>query len=98
MPLSQITLASGASSDTGTFLTLDGVTGAAGTANTPVQTVQGIASMTPLLVNASGNAVPVTDNSGSLTVDNAGTFATQASQAGTWAITDVKDSGGTSMT
>src|SRR5690348_4896029 len=48
MPLSQITLASGASSDTGTFLTLDGVTGTAGTANTHVQTVQGIASMTPI--------------------------------------------------
>jgi len=43
--------------------------GTAGTASTDVITVQGIASMTPLLVNASGNAVPVTDNSGSLTVD-----------------------------
>ena len=33
---------------------------------------------------ASSVAVPVTDNSGSLTVDNAGTFATQATlQAGT---------------
>lgn len=31
-----------------------------------------------LWVNASGVAVPVTDNSGSLTVDNAGTFAVQA--------------------
>lgn len=29
-------------------------------------------------VNASGVAVPITDNSGSLTVDNAGTFAVQA--------------------
>ena len=45
--------------------------GTAGTANADVITVQGIAAMTPLLVNASGNAVPVTDNSGSLTVDNA---------------------------
>lgn len=31
------------------------------------------------------NVVHVDDNSGSLTVDNAGTFATQASQSGTWA-------------
>lgn len=45
--------------------------GTAGTASADVISVQGIASMTPLLVNASGNAVPVTDNSGSLTVDNA---------------------------
>ena len=34
-----------------------------------------------LKVDASGAAVPVTDNSGSLTVDNAGTFAVQDSQA-----------------
>lgn len=34
-----------------------------------------------LWVNASGAAVPVTDNSGSLTVDNAGTFAVQAAEA-----------------
>lgn len=32
-----------------------------------------------LKVDASGAAVPITDNSGSLTVDNAGTFAVQAS-------------------
>lgn len=32
-----------------------------------------------LYVNASGVAVPITDNSGSLTVDNAGTFAVQIS-------------------
>jgi hypothetical protein len=37
-------------------------------------------------VNASGAAVPVTDNAGSLTVDNGGTFATQATQAGTWTV------------
>jgi hypothetical protein len=33
-----------------------------------------------IYVNASGVAVPITDNSGSLTVDNAGTFAVQESQ------------------
>jgi hypothetical protein len=32
------------------------------------------------------NAVAVTDNSGSLTVDNNGTFAVQATQSGTWNI------------
>lgn len=37
-------------------------------------------------VNASGAAVPVTDNSGSLTVDNGGTFAVQAAQSGTWNV------------
>jgi len=52
--------------------------GTAGTASTDVITVQGIAAMTPLLVNASGTAVPVTDNAGALTVDNGGTFAVQA--------------------
>jgi hypothetical protein len=33
-----------------------------------------------LSVDASGVAVPITDNAGSLTVDNAGTFAVQDSQ------------------
>lgn len=37
-------------------------------------------------VNASGAAVPITDNAGSLTVDNAGTFAVQAAQSGTWTV------------
>lgn len=46
--------------------------------------VQGTA--TNLKVDASGVAVPVTDNSGSLTVDNGGTFAVQAAQSGTWNI------------
>lgn len=39
-----------------------------------------------LWVNASGAAIPVTDNSGSLTVDNGGTFAVQAAQSGTWNV------------
>lgn len=39
-----------------------------------------------LTVDASGTAVPVTDNSGSLTVDNGGTFAVQAAQSGTWNV------------
>lgn len=53
--------------------------GVAGTASTDVITVQGIAAMTPILVTLSG-----TNN-----VTNAGTFATQATQAGTWNITNV---------
>lgn len=32
------------------------------------------------------DAIPVTDNSGSLTVDNGGTFAVQAAQSGTWTV------------
>lgn len=54
--------------------------GTAGTASTDVISVQGIASMTPIAVS---------DNSGSLTVDNGGTFAVQAAQSGTWNITNV---------
>ena len=44
------------------------------------------ASGKTLTVDASGAAVPITDNSGSITVDNAGTFATQAAQVGTWTV------------
>lgn len=45
-----------------------------------------------LHVNASGVAVPVTDNAGSLTVDNAGTFAVQATlAAGAAAIAKAED-------
>lgn len=33
--------------------------------------------------------VPVTDNSGSLTVDNNGTFAVQAAQSGTWNVNNI---------
>jgi len=54
--------------------------GTAGTASSDVISVQGIASMTPL---------QVADNAGSLTVDNAGTFAVQAAQSGTWNVTNV---------
>ena len=32
------------------------------------------------------DAIPVTDNAGSLTVDNGGTFAVQAAQSGTWTV------------
>lgn len=41
-----------------------------------------------LNVDAAG-AIAVTDGTGSLTVDNAGTFAVQATQAGTWNITNL---------
>lgn len=51
-------------------------TGTAGTANSAVLTIQGIASMTPVMI---------ADNGGSLTVD--GTVA--ATQSGTWNITNV---------
>lgn len=45
-----------------------------------------------LWVNASGAAVPITDNSGSLTVDNGGTFAVQATiAAGAAAIAKAED-------
>lgn len=41
-----------------------------------------------LNIDSSGN-IGVTDASGSLTVDNGGTFAVQAAQSGTWNITNV---------
>ncbi len=43
-------------------------------------TTKATVNSTGLKVDASGAAVPITDNSGSLTVDNAGTFSTQDSQ------------------
>lgn len=41
------------------------------------------------LLVGSANPMPISDNSGSITVDNAGTFAVQAAQSGTWNITNV---------
>lgn len=40
-------------------------------------------------VTVSNSSIPVTDNGGSLTVDNGGTFAVQAAQSGTWNVTNV---------
>lgn len=51
--------------------------GTAGTPSADVISIQGVAS---------GTVVPVSDGSGSLTVDNSGTFATQAAQSGTWTV------------
>lgn len=62
--------------DSGVAMPVAGL-GSAGTAATGVVTVQGIASMTPIQIG---------DNSSSITVDNAGTFATQAAQSGTWTV------------
>lgn len=65
--------------------------GTAGTASADVITVQGIASMTALKVDGSAVTQPVS---------NAGTFAVQAAQSGTWTVTGaggtfpVTDSGG----
>lgn len=57
--------------------------GTAGTASADVISVQGIAAMTPIQVG---------DNSGSLTVDNGGTFAVQATiAAGATAIAKAED-------
>lgn len=55
-------------------------------------------STTANAVSISASTIGVTDAGGSLTVDNAGTFAVQAAQSGSWAITGstvgVTDSGG----
>lgn len=63
--------------------------GTAGTPSADVLTVQGAAAMTALKVDGSAVTQPVSDGNGSLTVDNAGTFAVQATQAGTWNINNV---------
>lgn len=41
------------------------------------------------------DAIPITDNSGSITVDNGGTFAVQAAQSGTWNVGTVTTLTGT---
>ncbi len=47
-------------------------------------------SSNPVRVDPTGStAQPITDNGSSLTVDNSGTFAVQASQAGTWNLNDI---------
>lgn len=56
--------------------------GTAGTANANILTVQGIASMTPLLVNGSGVTQPV---SGTVTA-NQGGAPWSVSQSGTWTV------------
>ena len=87
--------------------------GTAGTASADVITVQGVASMTPLAVSDNGSTLSIDDGGGIITVDgtvafsnttiavtNAGTFAVQAAQSGTWTVTGtggtfpVTDSGG----
>lgn len=61
--------------------------GTAGTASTDVLSVQGIASMTPLLVDATGQGdVPITLAGESVAVTNAGTFATQVDGAALTAL------------
>jgi hypothetical protein len=55
--------------------------GTAGTASADVITVQGVTSMTPLQVG---------DNSGSLTVDNGGTFAVQVDGTALTRLTDIE--------
>lgn len=79
----QVTANAGTNLNTSALLTTtahDAAFGTAGTADSQVRTVQGVAGMTPIQIG---------DNSASITVDNAGTFAVQAAQSGTWNITNV---------
>lgn len=88
--------------DGGSSLTIDGSVSVSGsvavtdnsgslTVDAPVGTPvfvrlsDGTAAISTLPVSLA-SAVAVTDNSGSLTVDNAGTFAVQAAQSGTWTV------------
>lgn len=72
------------------------VMGTAGSPGTAVVTIQGVGSGTAVPVSVAA-PVAVTDNSGSLTVDNAGTFAVQAAQSGTWTAR-LQDGAGTAIT
>jgi hypothetical protein len=64
--------------------------GTAGTASADVLTIQGIASMTAVKVDGSAVTQPVSLASvPSHAVTNAGTFAVQAAQSGTWNVTTV---------
>lgn len=65
--------------DGGSSLTVDGTVAASQSGTWTVQPGN-TANTTAWKVDASSVAVPVTDNSGSLTVDNGGTFAVQDSQ------------------
>jgi hypothetical protein len=75
-----------ANAGTGTF-TISGAVTQSGTWN--VGTVTTVSAVTAIT-----NVVHVDDNSGSLTVDNGGTFAVQAAQSGTW---NVVNSAGTNL-
>jgi hypothetical protein len=85
-----------ANAGTGTFTVSGTVTANAGSGPFPVSDNSGSLTVdapvgTPVFVRLSDGAaaitaLPVTDNSGSLTVDNAGTFAVQAAQSGTWTV------------
>ena len=71
-----------------------------GTAHWPYTKLAWGADNTQTVVAAGAGAVPVQDGGNSLTVDNAGAFAVQAAQSGSWTVTGaggsfpVTDSGG----
>lgn len=52
----------------------------------PNEGQQTMANSVSVALASNQSALPVTDNSGSLTVDNAGTFPVQAAQSGTWTV------------
>lgn len=54
--------------------------------NTSFAVTQATAANLNANVTVQNASIPVTDNAGSLTVDNNGTFAVQASQSGTWTL------------
>ena len=45
-----------------------------------------MANSSPVVLASNQSAIPITDNSGSLTVDNAWTFAVQSAQSGSWNV------------
>lgn len=71
--------------DGGNSITVDGTVAATQSGTWTVQPGN-TANVTAWLVTGTGGTFPVTDSGGSLTVDNAGTFTVQASQAGTWVL------------
>lgn len=94
--LTSVGLTSGlGSSGTGTISTLDNLIGTAGTASAQVQTVQGIASMTPLKVDGSAVTQPVSGTFWQTTQPVSGTVTVNALPAGTNTIGSVKVTDGT---
>lgn len=73
--------------DSGTITTVSTVTNLSQQGGVAISLNTGVRDTgTQRVTIATNDVVPVTDNSGSLTVDNGGTFAVQAAQSGTWTV------------
>lgn len=87
--ITQVTLTSGlGTAGTGTMSTLDNLIGTAGSASAQVQTIQGVASMTPISIASSGTAITNTTGALDINVKSGGiTTGTQASPSASYLST-----------